>query len=563
MSFKPTAHPVFLLPSPAALAAMGPEKAAALLDQREAMIRREEQDPYTYGYEPAHWRKADELLAKYKELWIMGGNRAGKSEYATKRVLKLLFSAAKRRAWAFSETSDNSREWIQPVVWKYLPPHIRGLNGKRGTIANVNYSQKGGFTENTFVLPNGSQETFKNYAQDLKTIEGGELDGAWCDELVPLDVIVTVRYRLVTRGGWLLCTFTAKEGYTATVKSILSGARTIEEREAELLPILGETGRDEPLRGIDAATGRPILGYRKLPVVQETADGKAAILYFWTQDNPFGGYQNLVEKLKGKSEEEILMRAYGIPTKAIGARLSIFNDTVHVIPHERVPRKGTRYMIVDPCGGRTWCMAWFLIDEAGRAYVYREWPDQDQYIEGVGYPGPWAEPDSHKADGRAGSAQKGFKFGILRYKEEIDRLESGTHPRWKGEPEIVFERWMDSRYGDAPRQGKEAEVTLIDECAEVGLDFLATPGKGIDEGIDLINNWFEYDTRRPIDGTNEPRLFISDRCKNMIYAVQEWTGADGKTGATKDWIDLLRYFVLVDPSNVEGEALMVRRGNVR
>ena len=47
-----------------------------------------------------------------------------------------------------------------------------------------------------------------NYAQKRDVIEGGEVDLIWCDELVPLDWIETLRYRIVTRSGKLIVTFT-------------------------------------------------------------------------------------------------------------------------------------------------------------------------------------------------------------------------------------------------------------------------------------------------------------------------------------------------------------------
>lgn len=302
-----------------------------------------------------------------------------------------------------------------------------------------------------------------------------------------------------------------------------------------------------------------IVGYESLPVVQEGRNGNSAIMYFWTQDNPFGGYKELKRALQGATREQILMRAYGLPTKAIGSRFALFSERVHVVRHEVIPAKGTNYFLVDPCGGRNWFMIWVRVDELNRAFVYREWPDEEQYIDGVGFPGKWAEPDGKLADGRQGPAQKGFGFGLSRYKEEIEYLESGRHPRWT-QAETIFERWMDSRYGHAQTVAKEAPTTLIEDCADIGLDFLATPGQGLDEGIDLINDWLAYDTRRPIDSTNEPRLYVSERCRNVIYALQEWTGADGKTGATKDPIDLLRYLVLMGAQNVEGDILNAKRG---
>jgi hypothetical protein len=40
----------------------------------------------------------------------------------------------------------------------------------------------------------------------------------------------------------------------------------------------------------------------------------------------------------------------------------------------------------------------------------------------------------------------------------------------------------------------------------------------------------------------QPRLKIAASCVNVIFAMTQWQNADGKTGATKDFIDLLRYF---------------------
>jgi len=36
-------------------------------------------------------------------------------------------------------------------------------------------------------------------------------------------------------------------------------------------------------------------------------------------------------------------------------------------------------------------------------------------------------------------------------------------------------------------------------------------------------------------------LYISERCQNLIYAMQEYTAKGGKDEATKDPIDCLRY----------------------
>jgi phage terminase large subunit-like protein len=535
--FIPTDHPVIRMPTREELARLGHEKGWQFLQKREELIAREKTDPLRYGYVPPIWTKASELLEQHRELLVMGGNRSGKTEWAAKEVVARLQRKPNSVAWLFQTTAPNSIEMQQPRVFKYLPPEWR--TAKKSAITNITYSVKGGFTEGKFVAPNGAQCIFRNYAQDPSTIEGGEIDIAWCDELVPLDVLETLRFRLLDRNGVLIVTFTPIEGYTATVKEYLTGAKTLTAVDATLLPKFNEVDGE-----------KQICGYEQVPVVQLGRKERPAI-YFHTSENPWAGWERMQQELRNETREKILCRAYGVPTKSINNRFPLFSDDVHVVRHDLIPTGGTRYHFIDPCSGRNWAMIWALIDATGRCFVYREWPCPDDYIEGVGYPGMWAEPDGKKHDGRQGPAQKDFGFGLDRYVTEIKRVEAG---------EKIFERWMDSRYGNAQTLAKEKPTTLIEEMSELGMEFIATPGDTIDEGVGLINDWLHYDTQKPLSAVNQPRLYISERCKNVIYCLKEWTGQDGAKGASKDFPDLLRYLVLSGVQNVEGDILMARGG---
>lgn len=512
---------------------------------REEQIANEKNDPLRYEWEPAAWRQADAILDEHRELLILGGNRSGKSSFAAKRVMKAMLDKPDGRFWCFQETSGNSVEMQQPLLWKYMPPEYR--NTKKSRVTNISYGQKTGFAENSFVLPNGAQCFFRNYSQDVSTIEGGEVDGVWMDELCPSTFVDTVRYRLITRKGWLLLTFTPIEGYSAVVKDYLSGAKTLEDREAELLPLHREVDGE-----------KIVTGHERLATLQEPVRRKGRVQYFWTQDNPFSGYPELRTELLKAKKEEILVRAYGVPTKSIGNQFPRFNDKVHVVPVDHIPRTGTVYHVVDPCGARNWAQIWARFDEIGRCFIIQEWPGQDRYIPGVGFPGAWAEPDGKKHDGRPGDAQKCFGFGLLEYKAEIEAIEkelgreAGLPP---GEPIPVFERLMDSRYGNAQTVAREGATTLIEECAEIDLAFLAAPGDTVNEGVTLINDLLAYDTTQPVSALNQPKLYVADRCKNTIYALQEWTGRDGKTGACRDFVDVIRYLVLSGARHLQNEDL--------
>jgi phage terminase large subunit-like protein len=535
--FTPTAHPVMKLPPKETLLAMGPEKGWELMMKREELILKEKVDPFRYGYIPPIWKGDSRYLEQHRELLVMGGNRSGKTEWAAREVVRRLWEKKQSVAWCFQTTAPNSIEMQQPRVFKYLPSEWR--TARKGTVTNITFSVKGGFTESKFVAPNGSQCVFRNYSQDISTIEGGEIDIAWCDELVPIDFLETLRFRLLDRNGVLIVTFTPIEGYSPVVKDYLTGARTVTAVDAELLPKFKDDKGEKILTG-----------YEQVPLIQLGRKDRP-IIYFHTKDNPWAGWERMQTELRNETKEKILCRAYGVPTRSINNRFPLFNDRVHVIKHDWIPTTGTRYQFIDPCSGRNWAMIWAIFDSANRCFIYREWPCPDEYVEGVGYPGMWAEPDGKKADGRQGPAQKDFGFGLARYVEEIRNVENG---------EKIFERWMDSRYGNAQTLAKERPTTLIEEMSELGMDFTATPGDTIDEGVQMINSWLHYDRDKPISALNQPKLYISEKCKNVIYCLKEWTGSDGAKGSSKDFPDLVRYLCLSGVNNVEGDILMARGG---
>ena len=518
---------------PELLQKLGPDKGWEYLKTREELIARESADPFRYGYVPPVWKRASELLEKHREILIMGGNRSGKTEWAARECIKVMYEKPGAIVWSFTTTAPVSIETSQPRIWKYIPPEWK--NARKGQVTNITYSVKGGFTEQRLVAPNSSQLVFRNYAQDLSTIEGGSVDFAHCDELCPLEVLETLRFRLVDRNGKLAVTFTPIQGWSPTVAEYLNGARTTLDADAELLPIKDGNGN--------------VSSYEKVPLEQMSTKNRP-ILYFHTRLNPWAGWERMKTELKRETKERILCRAYGVPTKAMAGRFPLFNERVHVIRHADVPQ-GTKYHWVDPASGRNWFMLWTVHDVAGRIVVYREWPSQQDYIPGVGYAGEWALPDGSKLDGKIGPAQQDFGFGLERYKEEILRVEGG---------EEIFERAMDSRFGNSQTLAREHPTTLIEEMSDLGMNFMAAPGDSIDEGIAMVNSALHYNPEQPVDALNQPKLYISENCKNLIYALQTYTGADGKKGATKDPIDVLKFVVLSNACNIEGDTLRSRGG---
>src|SRR5262245_31565203 len=122
--FQPTPHPVLALPTAAQAVAMGEAAWRDAMVRREEIIAREKIDPFGNCWEPPIWKVCDALLgfpwvdADWAErmrqhlgfnkpvtiLLINGGNRAGKSQYAANRSMRILRLREAAKAWALHST---------------------------------------------------------------------------------------------------------------------------------------------------------------------------------------------------------------------------------------------------------------------------------------------------------------------------------------------------------------------------------------------------------------------------------------------------------------------------
>jgi hypothetical protein len=527
--FEPTAWPTLPLPNSAdgwrALEGRfgSREEFAEWLLKREELIRCERENPLAYGWEGDHWMKVRRLLGWCRDLLILGGNRSGKTELAGKLSVERAIGGERRelQCWCQNETASIDRQ--QTYVHRYLPPELRGVK-KQGSLTKVSYTRATGFSERVCVFPNGSVVrfmTYQGFRNDPTVAEGGELDWCWCDEMAPAELVRTLRFRLVSRGGTILQTFAPLEGYSDVVKEYLDGAIVEESMPAEL-------AQEAQLPGCRRGNVPVLLKCR--------VRGRCAVL-FWTQWNPYpaGSYENLKREVGQLPLTERLVRAYGWPTRMVAHAFPGWDPKVHVIERRAVPAEGTNYLVVDPAAARNWFMVWLRADDLGRIYVYREWPGVDV--------GEWAEP-SEKEDGKAGPGQRvGAGRGVAGYRRLIRELECGADKQG----ERIEARLIDPRAGSAQVPGIDEGTSLVELLAQAsgnddeGMLFEPAPGCAIDEGVSLIANWLAFDREKPVDATNAPRLYVSDECQNVIYALSTWTGLDGEKGASKDPVDCLRY----------------------
>ena len=600
MSFTPTPHPILRLPTAEETTAMGLESWTERMKIREELIVREKEDPFSYGWEPPIWTICDYLLglpwldqevcARYQRalgfdkavdvLLINGGNRGGKSEYAAKRTMQFLQYIDNARAWCFHESNQNSVEYQHPLMWKFLPPDQR--RKIRTERAYISYNQKYGFSDSKFVLGNGSEASFRNYEQDRDKIEGGELNIAWPDELIPADWVETLEIRLATRSpnSKMIVTFTPVRGYSDTVKMFLDGAEITRESTAFLCPTDGGDPLPELALKLEncLAWDMEVGSYpdvpegRRFEMAPRVAkclggEGRRAVVWFHSSDNPYGNPRAVKEIVDGKPRWFVKERFYGIANKSMATRFPKFGKA-HIVPADSIPEDGAAMLIVDPSSGRNFYMLWLrVVGEV--VYAYREWPSNYDIPE-VGVPGPWALPDGKKPDGRPGPAQDSFGFGLWKLKREMARLEkwkdyedwtvgereereSDAAKSWRpwDSDDKVEVRYMDARAASHPRIEGDRPVTLLTEFDDMGVTFFCAPGGDIAEGVAKINDLLDYDEESEINYYNKPGLIVSADCLNLIYSLQNWTGRDGNKGASKDPIDALRYGVMAGIEGLE------------
>lgn len=485
-------------------------------------------------------------------LHIAGGNRSTKSTYCIDRAYRAIKENYRSRLWFFHTTLDMSKEYHQLPTFELMPDEDKNIG--KGKVGYVSFKEQTGFSDKTFKLNNGSGCWFHSYEEDLKFAEGGELGamtrkrsiGYVADENCPVSLLEKLKARIATRNAIGLHPYTAVDGYTQLVGWFRDGAKTILSGDATFL--------DKP---------------RKLPIVEvKTAhvEGlkpfKIATIFFWSEWNPYGNFEQLRRTHAMDVERVKLIKFYGYTETENNALFPKLDENIHGFDDKELPVDGSNYHYCDPCGqGRNWFMLWAKVDVYGRIWIYREWPSEFIAIPNVGVPGPWAiqgEDKTHKYGGLIGDGQRGFGFGFLDYKNEIARLENWKDCKgatalkdwdeFNGSEENIVDRKIDSRFANTPHGRADGEnTTLIDECKDIKLYFNPACGKDISEGISIINSKLSYSIDEDGNITELPMLMISRKCKNLWFALRNWTGKGGSKEATKDPIDVLRYVVTDDP----------------
>lgn len=584
-------HPMLWPHTPAEVAACQrtlekgtPADAGAMADylvRRRKDLELANEDPMAFGFEPAAWKLADEQLTVADTVAVFGANRAAKSWWAAKRFCESAWNYPGGTVVALATKEEASVAQQQKLVWHYLRSRIESLNQRRDTKFKVNYTQANGFTEGKVVLPNernglpGTEIYFLTYNQVATDYEGWEFGapvkqlkrradnsvlqniGWWADEDMPYEWLeVLTRRGSFGRGAKGLWTFTPVRGITPAIKQFMGSApKVLQTAPAELLPAAKLEG---------CARGH-------MPVVAQPFFKKSRAVYFHIGSNPFGNYTQEVKDLcKDKSSDYVECVAYGYAKNTARNAFPQYGPW-NVVDEEQLPEAGTNFHIFDPAEVRAWFSVWVRVREySGRKelWFYRDWPDEQTY-------GEWAVPTTRQTDesstkgwdGDPGPAQWTRVDGVTGYKKlwrELETVRRGAEEvdpyrvklaKGAGGREAIEDRFIDSRAAVKPHieeLGATSTVEQFDEEHEdpeggeplEAIRFSMAKGDRID--LNMIRELLA--PKRNSEGkiVGAPLMFISRRCRQILWAVENYTGKAGERGAAKDVIDVIRYAVGAD-----------------
>jgi hypothetical protein len=524
-----TKHPILQPPSDEEIVALGEmdyKLLQKLHDAHEGRIKAAEEDPLRYGFELAGWSRMRQSLENYDEVITFGGNRSGKTTGCAKMVMEAVTQNQDGHVVCFSQNADTSVKVQQAAIWEMMPKEFKRKT--KSIEGYINFSMQNGFTGSSFIFPDTrTRVDFKTYTQfsnNQTILEGFEFGfkgseglniGAWLDEYLGDAALVnTLRFRLATRNSKMLLGFTPIDGYTPFVSEYLKGAETLETRNAELLG-------------------------REVPVKQYSPERDAGIVYLHSDENPFGGYNRIAKDLKNSSEDQIMVRAYGLPTKSMTSLLPNFSPEVNVLSDKpnkygqvfpdyngKINVEGkeslTWYQVVDPAFARNYVSIWAGVSESDEIFIRREWPDRGTY-------GEWALFGDPKW--RYGPASKKIGYDVEMYCELFKEIEDELGIE-------VMERIGDSRFF---AKENENNVDLFTKFYDYGLNFIASDGQTEQIGATALDEWFFYNPNYDIDEANRPRCYIHEDCGNLIESVINYNSQGKADEALKDFFDVLRY----------------------
>lgn len=229
-------------------------------------------------------------------------------------------------------------------------------------------------------------------------------------------------------------------------------------------------------------------------------------------------HKDIERMISEYSEEEKEARIGGKAMYLKGLIFKTFYPNVHVLRENiSVPYGAPVWNVVDPHSDKPFYSIWAFPDARGDVYIFDEWPNEDFY------------------------RMHNCQLQIVDYKKIFADKEQGLN---------IERRIIDRHFADTPSAINKR--TLRQELMAIGLNYQPSykAEEEIETGILKVRQYLNYDTAKPLNSVNQPKLFINPKCVNTIKSLSKWS-RDADTGKVKDdykdGCDVVRYLLMDNP----------------
>lgn len=254
--------------------------------------------------------------------------------------------------------------------------------------------------------------------------------------------------------------------------------------------------------------------------------------------------ERLIRQWEANNPEEVVARRDGKFMNLSGSIFKNYNEKVHCIKARDVLDNWIIMQTVDPHRAKPPFGIWTAQTPSDDIFVIAEYPSNR-----------WDQITT-------------CGLTIQQICSEWDLIEQGRYPGLS----YLGNLTMTARHGD-PLMFNDVQPhsreTLQQIYSKYGYSFSLEVDNGIDAGHNKIREFLRYDPERVVDGTNRPRLYVFDNCKNTKLAFQRYGYKKKPGGLTlsenvdptwKCIMDVVRYRLMkFTPYSVLRERLILKR----
>ena len=281
-----------------------------------------------------HKKQLEFHKSQYKNRWVFGGNRSGKTECGAVETVWLATGTHPYKTnknniscWVVSLSSQVQRDVAQSKILYYLNPDL---------IVDIVMSQ--GKKEapylgiiDTIIVKNAlggtSKIGFKSCDQGREKFQGTSLDFVWFDEEPPYDIYLECKMRVIDRCGEIFGTMTPLKGLTWVYNEIYQNVHNDKDVWYEFMS--------------------------------------------W-EDNPYLNKKEIESLSNTLNKDELNARKYGKFNSYGGMVYNEFDENIHVIDPFEIPIEWQDTLSIDPGLNNPLSCHWYACDYDGNVYVIAE-----------------------------------------------------------------------------------------------------------------------------------------------------------------------------------------------